>query len=330
MTSQKTQSTRYLVTGANGFIGRPLCERLAGFGRVRALVRRDADGPWHESLRVDLTSDALPEDALEGVDVVFHLAAKTHDIFEAGGDDREYERINVDGTRGLLEALQRAGVPRLVFMSSVKAMGEATSGADDEKSTPRPESAYGRTKLAAEKLVLEGGFVEEPVVLRLPLVYGPGVRGNLARMIDAIDRGRFPPVPDVNNRRSLVHVSDVVDAAVLASQSDAAGGRVFIVTDGRSYSTRDMYVCIRRALGKPEPTWSIPVFALKTLASAGTVIGKVRGRRWMFDREAYGKLLGSAHYDSTALEQTLGFKAKWDLDKAMPAIVESLRRGDGA
>jgi UDP-glucose 4-epimerase len=312
---------RYYVTGASGFIGRRLCERIARGGEVRALFRSPAEGPWISVDHLDLSRDAFPVDALKGVDTLFHLAARTHAVDEYAEDGPQYRAINVDGTRRLLEAAGRAGVRRMVFFSSVKAMGEGSAASQDESAEPAPTTWYGITKLEAEKLVLDGGYVEEPVVLRPALVYGPGAKGNLERMIDAVRTGRFPPVPEVNNRRSVVHVDDVVAAAELAADSPGAAGRVFIVTDGRPVSTREMYEWICDALGLPVRRWKVPAAAFKGLSLVGDAIGRVRGRRWIFDSAAYEKMFGSACYESTAIGQALGFEPKWTFQTALPHLL---------
>jgi len=312
---------RYYVTGASGFIGRRLCERLVRGGEVRGLFRSPADGPWTTADHIDLSRDELPANALEGVDTLFHLAARTHAVDEIAKDGPKYQSINVGGTKRVLEAARSAGVRRLVLVSSVKAMGEGGAEAQNESTRPAPTTWYGKTKLEAERLVMEGGYVPEPVVLRPALVYGPGAKGNLERMIEAVRAGRFPPVPEVNNRRSVVHVDDVVSAALLAADHPDASRRVFIVTDGRPVSTREMYVWIRQALGRPPRRWTVPVALFKGVSRAGDAIGKLRGRRWMFDSAAYDKIFGSACYDSSSIEAALGFEPHWTFQTALPHVI---------
>jgi nucleoside-diphosphate-sugar epimerase len=290
-------------------------------------VREPCDGPWDEAVTADLENDDVPAGAFDGVDVVFHLAARTHAAADLPGRDRAYERLNVGGTARVLDASRRAGVRRFVFFSSVKAMGEGGPDQLDETAEPRPSSPYGRTKRAAEKLVLEGSGAPEPVVLRLTLVYGPGGKGNLASMIEAIRRGAFPPLPKVANRRSMVHVDDVVEASLLAAGSNRSSRMVFLVSDGRAYSTREIYEWICEALGKPIPAWSVPLSGLKALAKVGDVFGRVTGRRWRFDTDSYEKLLGSAYYSNDSIRITLGFEPKWDLKSSLPEIVASMRTG---
>lgn len=315
---------RFLVTGAGGFIGRRLCESLAGTGTVRALLRASADGPWDESVVCDLTG-AVPAGAAAGVDTVFHLAARTHAVDERGGNERAYRAVNVDGTRRVLESSRTAGVRRFVFMSSVKAAGEGSDVPVDDATPSAPATAYGRTKLAAERLVLDGGYVPEPVVLRPCLVYGPGVKGNVERMIDAVAAGRFPPVPPAPARRSMVHVDDVVTAARLAADAEGVAGHAFIVADGHDYTTREMYEAICAALSRPARR-GLPRWCFRALALAGDVAGALTRRRAPFDSEAYEKLFSSALYDGSRLWRVLGHSPKWNLEAALPAMVAARGR----
>jgi len=311
-----------LITGASGFIGRVLCQKLREQSvRVRAGMRQMSEGPWDEVVTFDLARQKLPEDAMAGVDTIFHLAGKAHALSETCQDEEDYFRINVEGTSILLEAARVAGVRRFVFISSVKAMGEGGDACQDESVTCRPETPYGKSKLAAERLVLEGGYVPEPVVLRLSMVYGSSRKGNLPRMIEAVAKGRFPPLPEVGNQRSMVHVEDVVQAALLAAEKPAAVGQTYIVTDGHTCSTRQLYEWICEALDKSVPVWTIPPGLLKVLAKVGDGIGHVRGRRFVFDSDALDKLIGSACYSSKKIQRELGFRPTKELGPGLREIV---------
>jgi len=315
------------ITGASGFIGRSLCQQLHEQQvQVRAGMRHKVKGPWDKVVLFDLATQTLPEDALTRVDTIFHLAGKAHALSETRQDEEEYFHINTEGTRRLLEAARDAGVRCFVFISSVKAMGEGGDACQDESASCCPETPYGKSKLAAERLVLEGGYVPEPVVLRLSMVYGASRKGNLPRMIEAVAEGHFPPLPEVGNRRSMVHVEDVVQAALLAAEKPAAVGQTYIVTDGQACSTRQLYEWICEALGKPVPAWTIPPGLLRVLAKVGDGFGRVRGRRFVFDSDALDKLIGSACYSSEKIERELGFCARQRLRSALPEIVAYLAR----
>jgi hypothetical protein len=171
--------SRFLVTGASGFIGRRLCAELREHGDVVALVRRSATGPWDEMHVCDLASDSPPDDAVSGAQSVFHLAGRAHVLDERVADEDAFHRANVEATERVCEAASGAGVRRLVLASSVSAMGEGGDAPVPEDKPPDPQTAYGRSKRDAEKVVLER--MDEPVVLRFPLVYGPRLKGNLER-----------------------------------------------------------------------------------------------------------------------------------------------------
>ncbi len=313
-----------LVTGATGFIGQVLCQRMREKGiRMRAFMRCELNGPWDEAVVGELTNSISPE-ALRGVDTVFHLAGKTHALSETRQDEAEYHAVNTAGTQRLLEACQAEGVQRFVMFSSVKAMGEGGDLLLSEESPCNPDTPYGKSKLEAEQLVLKGGYVPEPVVLRLTMVYGPTAKGNLPRMVQAVDKGRFPPLPEINNRRSMVHVDDVVSLALAAATQPAAAGEIYIITDGQPYTTREMYERICTALHKPLPEWTFPMPLLKLLAKLGDAIGQLRGHRFMFDSDAMEKLTGSAWYSPEKIQRELGISAQYRLQDALPEIIAGL------
>lgn len=327
---------RVLVTGASGFIGGHLVGGLISHGvRIDALVRqRPRRSKWGQEVTV-IGGDICNRNDLEQLkgdyDVVFHLAGRAHAMSEAVGDENIYNRINVDGTRCVLDIAEARRARSLVFFSSVKAMGEESTGCLDESTEPKPATPYGQSKLAAERLVLDCGKRTgmHVVCLRLPMVYGPGNKGNMVRMIEAIDRGRFPPVSNVRNRRSMVHVGNVVDAALLAATHPSANGQTYIVTDSRPYSTGELYIQICRALGKPVPRWSVPKSALKAAGCVGDGIGRLRGRRWLFDSDAFAKLTGDAWYSSSKISRELGYRPRAGFEEALPEMIAWYRETQG-
>ncbi|RMF46870.1 MAG: NAD-dependent epimerase/dehydratase family protein, partial [Deltaproteobacteria bacterium] len=167
----------------------------------------------------------------------------------------------------------------------------------------------------------------EIVILRPAMVYGPTTKGNLPRMIRAVARGWFPPVPDCG-RRSMVHVEDVVNAAWLAATRTEAAGKTYVVTDGIEYTTRRIHEWICEALGRPAPAWTMPLPLLKGLAGVGDAIGRLRGRRFLFDSGVLEKLIGDEWYDSAEIREELGFIPARNLHDSMQEIVDYLRRED--
>lgn len=323
---------RVLVTGAAGFIGTRLVSRFAAEGAfVRALVRSTPLPPRPrgrvEEVRGDLRDEAAMRDIAKGVDSVFHLGGKAHALDEPRQDLSEYRAANVEGTRNVLDSATRWGCRSFVYFSSVKAMGEDSPQERDESSRPTPTTAYGRTKLEAEELVLHvtGDAGLRGACLRLPLVYGPGNGGNLFRMMRAIDLGFFPPLPDTGNRRSMLHVDNAVDAALLAADDPAAAGRCFIVTDRRPYSTREVYDGLRGALGLRPASWAVPAPLLRGLGRSGDVLEALCRRRVPFDSAAVGRLLDSAIYSSALIKRELGYEPKLSLSDALAEMAAHYR-----
>jgi UDP-glucose 4-epimerase len=316
--------SRCLVTGANGFIGQYLCQSLNEHGYTIRVLSRHGDNRWPDEVSLDLSSTNWPVNPCEGIDVVFHLAGKAHALVEVVQDAEEYWRINTEGTRKLLEAAQQAKVKCLVFVSSVKAVGDCDRQPMDETVSVAADTAYGQSKYAAEQLVLYGGYVPHPVVIRPCMVYGNSDKGNLPRMIKAIRRGVFPALPELHNRRSMLHVEDLVDATLLAAKTSEAAGQIYIVSDGQHYSTREIYDWIRIAWGKSPSSLSVPVGLMQALAKVGDGIGRLRGRRFFFDSDALDKLVGSAWYSSAKIEHELGFKPIHDLQSSLYEIVRYL------
>jgi UDP-glucose 4-epimerase len=314
-----------LLTGSSGFIGSKMADALINTGyQVRSLNHRQSD-IVSTQFAMDLAADECSPDLCKDVEIIVHLAGKAHALAETHQDQAEYFQINTEGTRKLLEAAQQAGVQKFIYFSSVKAVGDSDSQPMDESVQTPADTPYGQSKYAAEQLVLHGGYVPHPVVIRPSMVYGNTEKGNLPRMIQAIRKGVFPPLPETHNRRSMVHVGDVVQAAILAAEKSEAAGQIYIVTDGQAYSTRQIYDWIRAALGKSPFNASIPMGLLKLLATSGDAIGRVSGRRFPFDSDALDKLTGSAWYSSAKIQRELGFSPQHTLQSSLSEIVRYLR-----
>lgn len=319
-----------LVTGASGYIGGKLCSYLKEQGHiVRAVCGSNCSAIGDELISIDLAKSAISETLCAGVDTIFHLAGKAHALSDTSQNEEEYFSINVEGTRKLIAAAEAAGVQKFVFFSSLSVMEDGQGVQGDEPKDERsdfstPLSAYGRSKLNAEELVLNSN-IPHISILRPAMVYGEGCKGNLPRMVDAIIKGRFPPMPEFGNRRSMVHVGDLIQAAMLVVKKAEASGQTYIVTDGQAYSTRQMYEWICESLHKPVPGWHIPLFILKCLGKSGDVIGAVRRKRFIFDSDALEKLTSSAWYSSEKIQNELGFKPQQNLRESLPEIVSYLR-----
>ncbi len=315
-----------LVTGAAGFIGHYLCAALQSQNvSVRALLHSDLQGSWDEQVVQDLTATAWAVNPCEGVSTVFHLAGKAHALADCSEEASEYHAVNVLGTQRLLEMAQAAGVERFIYLSSVKAAGECVNELGDEAITSLPNTVYGRSKKAAEELVLTGGYIPHVVVVRPCLVYGAGQKGNLLKMIRAISKGYFPPLPEFGNRRSMVHVDDLVRAVLLVSARAEANGECYIVSDGEAYSTRLIADWIYLALDKKPFPVAIPLTILRLLAKVGDIIGCCVGQRFVFDSDALAKLSGSSVFSSKKIKNELGFLPQKTVGSTMREMVSFLR-----
>lgn len=324
--SDMLSGMRVLVTGGTGKVGRLFVPALVGRGARVSLLSRNVEraralepSAGADCRAGDLTDSATLAVALEGIDCVVHLASYSPapdepDIYEAPS----HWPVTAEGTKNLVQAAVAAGVERLVYLSSVKAMGDGVGMGDmpaDESTPPAPDTLYGRAKLEAERLVLQAGTENElhTAVLRLPMVYGLDGQGNIARMMDAVARGRFPPWPRIENRRTAVHVDDAVKAALLAASLPRAAGQVYLVNDGETYSTRWLYEQICRALGRPVPRWTFPLWMLNIAAGLGSVAERLTGHAVPLTRTGLSKLTGNAWYSAEKIHRELGFEPRHSL-----------------
>ncbi len=323
--------TTALVTGATGFIGQHLVHRLLQENfQVRALARPSQfQRTLPTSVAVvegDILDATKMKEAAAGANLVFHLAGRSHALSEWAEGDVAYRPVNVEGTRNVLEGALAGGARAVVFFSSVKVLGEETTECLDERAARRPATPYARSKVEAEDLVKDYTRTTglPGVSLRLPMVYGPQNKGNIQRMIWAIDHHLFPPFPDLPNRRSLVHVANVVQAAMLAALT-APKSPCYIVTDRRPYSTRELYTMIIRAFGRRIPDWQIPLRALIILGKFGDLVGRTTGRRFPIDSASLSKLTGSAWYSSQNISRELGYEPLIDLERSLPELIDQYR-----
>ncbi len=308
-----------LVTGSGGFVGSHLVQRLSAEGRDTRRLMRCVTGASNEVLGDLLDSGALRL-ACESVGTVFHCAGYAH-AFSSLGDDESsrHWKVNFEGTRNLLEAAGQAGVSRFVFLSSVKAMAEPGDSCADEDFFGKPQTAYGQSKLAAEQAVIDAGrrYGMHVVNLRLAMVYGSGGRGNLERMGRLVRKSLFPPLPETGNRRSLVHVHDVVSVMCQVAEDDRANGRTYIVASHEAPSGRQLFDALRAAQGLQPCGWAMPGGLFRLAGRAGDVIERLAGRRMPLDSEVVTRLLDSACYSPVRIEKELGWRAQVPLAEGL-------------
>jgi len=286
-----------LISGATGFIGQRLVKAINA--DIKVLSRNKQ--PDYETVICDLKSEVIPDNTLNGVDTVFHLAGFAHDLRDSTKIQKLYQKVNVEATISLAKLAVKSNVKRFIFISSVKAGGSSTLGrCTNKKDHGDPEGIYGKTKREAElkllKIGKESGMYLS--IIRPSLVYGPSIKGNLKLMLSGIKNGWFPPLPETGNKKSMIHVDDLVRAILLVADDNRANGEIFIATDGTPHSSREIYNAMCNMLGKSIPKWSIPKFFFDMISLINPSI-----------KYKIKKLFGDECYSSAKLE-ALGFKAQ--------------------
>lgn len=307
---------KILLTGASGFVGAGLLQRLLDDKcELTAVVRQPIAGLREAVSQVLVTAiDGAADYAapLIGVDAVIHLAARVHVMHDTSADPlAAFRNVNVAGTLNLARQAAAAGVKRFVFVSSVKVNGEVTHPGEafTAADVPNPQDAYGRSKYEAElalrQLAMETGM--DVVIVRPPLVYGPGVRANFAALLKVVQRGWPLPLGAVRNQRSLVGLDNLVDFVVTCISHPNAANQTFMVSDGHDLSTAELVRGMARAARVPARLLPVPVWALQTVAA------------WLGKGDAVQRLCGNLQVDIS--------KAKIILDWTPPfSVDEGLRR----
>ena len=298
-----TDKSNVLVTGATGFAGKALVNHLLGceaYNTTIALRSLNASNCCQVHVVGDFTGNTDWSVALAGQQVVIHCAARAHIMKDEVPDPlAEYRLVNVDGTLNLARQAAAAGVKRFIFISSIKVNGEQTLPGqpftpDDQ---PAPEDAYGVSKWEAEQglqqLASETGM--EVVIIRPPLVYGAGVKGNFASMIKLVEKGLPLPLGAVHNQRSLVALDNLVDLIITCIDHPAAANQIFLAGDGQDLSTTELLRGVAKAMGKPSRLLPVPAGFLKL---AATLLGK---------KAVADRLLGSLQVDISKARKVLGW-----------------------
>lgn len=311
-----------LVTGAGGFLGQELCEFLHAEGlAVRALSRVPLSGKKYECVAVrDFAAVDTPwSRLLSGVDAVVHLAARVHQMTDSSADSlREYRRVNVEGTVRLAQAAADAGAQRFIFASSVKVNGdESPAGAPlKESDIPHPPDPYGLSKYEAE-IALQGIAMERSLALaqlRLPLLYGPGVKANFLRLMRAVARGIPLPLSCARTPRSFLFTGNFTAAVLQVLRAPRLSGDTFFVSDGEDISVAELLRRVGEALQRPAHLWPMPEAALRMLASG---VGK---------KSEVQRLFGHLQVDSTKFRRTFDWRAPFSVAQGLQATADWYKR----
>jgi nucleoside-diphosphate-sugar epimerase len=303
---------KVLVTGASGFVGNATCVRLVLQGmNVIGTVRHLPTRPLPEvdyRLVGDLDANTDWRDALTGVGTIVHCAARVHVMREMTADPlQEFRRVNVGWTERLARTAASQGVHRFVYLSSVKVNGEETVTPFTEQDFPHPQDPYGVSKWEAEQALarvsMQTGM--ETVVIRSPLVYGPGVRGNFLQLLNILRRGMPLPLASIRNQRSLVYLGNLADALARCIQDPRAAGQTYLICDGEDLSTPELVRRLSLAMENSVCLWPCPTSLLYWM-------GQAAGKRGVIDR-----LVGSLQVNSSKIQAELDWHPPFSVDAGL-------------
>lgn len=317
--------TIVLVTGANGFVGQRLCQVLAGnnrsfFPAVRRAVFNAISGQT-PCVVGEIGADTDWSKALSDVCTVVHLASRVHVMKESLGDPLSaYREANTLGTVNLARQAVAAGVRRFVFVSTVKVNGEGQQAAYSESDTPYPTDPYAISKWEAEQGLRDvaAGSAMEVVIVRPPLVYGPGVKANFLSMMRWVDRGLPLPLGAIHNQRSLVALDNLVDFLMTCATHPAAANQTFLVSDGEDLSTTELLVRVAAALGRPARLLPVPEWML---GAAASLLGK---------GELARRLCGSLRVEISKAKTLLGWSPPLSVDQGLRRVAADFLANRGS
>jgi nucleoside-diphosphate-sugar epimerase len=321
-----------LVTGATGSVGPRVVQELDDAGLNIRTLSIDPIQPGIlpdqvEVLTGDVTDSTAVESAMDGVEAVIHLASPLHITNPPPTLCEKYEKINVGGTANVVNAAVEVGVKRLVFFSTIAVYGNSNGQILTEDTTVQPNTFYAETKLAAERIVLDARRKDGcplGTVLRFAAIYGPRIKGNYQRLVQALARRRFVPVGDGSNRRTLIYDRDGARASLLAVQHPNAAGKVYNVSDGQFPTLKEIIVAIYQALGRTPPRFSVPVGPARFMAGLMEDTFRFVGRKFPIGRETIDKYTEDIAVDSQRIQNELGFKPQYDLQLGWQETIQEM------
>tara|TARA_B100001093_G_scaffold132296_1_gene124838 strand:- start:1264 stop:2244 length:981 start_codon:yes stop_codon:yes gene_type:complete len=322
---------KILVTGASGFIGSFVCKNLLKSGRsVCASVRTNDLIPLKTNIKYfsvgEINNHTNWKEALIDTSCVIHCAGVAHVMNKSNTDEiKNFHLVNVDGVKQLAEQAAKAGVKKLIFLSTIKVNGENTfknynnvhfNKKNKYKFTPsdkpNPKDVYAVSKLKAENVLWEISSRTnlEIVVIRLPLVYGRSVKGNLARLIKLVKSGLFLPLSLIQNQRSMIGIDNLVDLLIRCIDHPEATGKTFLASDGEDLSTPELIKLIASSMGRKAKLFPLPIFMLKFL---GSVVGK---------SEEINRLVGSLRIDNSYTKKILDWTPPLNVEEGIRRMVQ--------
>ncbi|MFM2429987.1 MAG: hypothetical protein RLZZ511_1200 [Cyanobacteriota bacterium] len=309
---------RILITGASGFVGQAVCQRaIASYPdttTITAVFRQlDRQRQLHPAITPLITPSLLAladhTEQLKSIDCIIHLAARVHQMHDRATDPlAAFRAVNTEATCALAQAAAQAGVKRFIYLSSIKVNGEGTTHQPyRETDLAHPGDPYGISKWEAEiqlQQIAEQTCLEV-VIIRPPLVYGPGVKANFLQMLRIIRKGIPLPLGAIRNQRSLVYVENLADAIITAALHPDAANQTFLVSDGSDCSTPQLIRQLAQSLDRSPRLIPVPVPLLK-------LIGKLTGKSAAIDR-----LTGSLAVDSSKIRQTLNWTPPYTVEQGL-------------
>lgn len=307
-----TQQGKALVTGANGFVGRALCEELVTQGyHVVAISRHPFVCTGTEVIVVPNICQADLRSILTGVELIFHLAGRAHVMNETEPDpEKAFHDTNVVVTETLAKAAVQVGVKRFVYVSSIKVYGDQCGDAVlTEALPPAPDDAYGRSKWQAEQALLAVSGAMETVIIRPPLIYGPGVKANFLNLIKLVDHSIPLPLGGIENQRSMLYIGNLTNALVICATHPNAAGKTYLVSDQADVSTPHLVKFIAQSLGKPSMIVNIPLGFMRLAASL------------LRKQGVYDRLVQSLRLDSSRISEELDWHPPFTVNEGIKATI---------
>lgn len=314
--------SKILITGTTGFVGRAVCKVLREQGHMLTGTTRTPDlgsGPERVPLYhiAEIGPDTDWSQIVSGADIVIHLAARVHVMRDRASDPlAAFRRVNCEGTKKLAEQAAAAGVKRFVFISTAKVAGEISPPKGfSEKDPAQPEDPYGISKWEAEQALgeISQRTGMEVIILRPPLVYGPGVKGNFLKLMNAVQRERLLPLGAIQNQRDLLYVENLADAIAVAAHHPEAANQTFFVSDQAAVSTPELVQKIATAFDKKPRLINFPLGGLKFI---GALTGK---------SSAIKRLCGSLTLNTSKIQRTLNWTPPYSLEEGLKKTAEWFR-----